>query len=437
MKKLWLKAMVCLGLLLVLFIQPSVAGDYVYINITNPFFKKIPIAIPVFKSLNGLENELALATKGSDFLTETLNFTGYFDVLERNKFLFDPEKDDIEPENIHYNNWTVIGSELLVTGGVTSFDDLIELELRLMDTVKGRMLTGKRYKGTAANFREMILRFAGDVIQLLTGREGIFNSKIAFISNTTGNKEIYICDFDGYQPKQFTKNNNITLFPAWSTDGKWMAYTSYKNKKPDLFIRHIEENRGTIVSKNGINSTPAWSPGKFELAATLSFSGDQEIYMLTGSGKIIKRLTYSSGIDSSPTFSPDGKQMAFVSRRSGTPQVYIMDLNQGTSRRLTFNGRYNTQPNWSPLGDKIAFTAMAKGITNINVINTDGTGQVQLTHDAGENEAPSWSPEGSLIVFSSTREGKSKIYVMTALGRDQRRLLDMSGEQTNPKWSPR
>lgn len=436
MKKRVLKAIMALGMLLAVMILPSDAEEYSYINITNPYFKKIPLAIPVFKAVNGVDSELAYAVDGADFLSKTLNFTGYFELINPNKFLFDPQKDSIVPSGISYNNWTVIGSELLITGGITIYEDLIELELRLMDTLKGRMLIGKRYKGTSANFREMILRFGGEVIKLLTGKEGIFNTKIAFISDQTGNKEIYICDFDGYQPTRFTKNNNITLFPAWSTDGKWMAYTSYKNQKPELFIRHIQEKHGVIVSKRGINSTPSWVPGKFELAATMSFSGDQEIYMLTGSGKIIKRLTYNRGIDSSPTFSPDGRYMAFVSRRSGTPQIFVMDLNLGRSRRLTFQGRYNTQPSWSPAGDKIAFTSLEKGITNINTINVDGTNQVQLTHGSGDNESPSWSPEGSLIVFSSTREGKSKIYVMTALGRDQRRLLNLDGEQTNPKWSP-
>ena len=430
------KAFVYIALFMALIHSQTRAEEYNYISITDPFFQKIPIAIPVFKATSGYENELNLALKGADLLSDTLEFTGYFRILNRNKFLFDPQKDSILPSDISYGNWTVIGAELLITGGITTYDGLIEAELRLMDTFKGRMLIGKRYKGGPENFREMIRRFGMDIIKLLTGKEGIFNSKIAFVSNQTGNKEIYICDFDGYQPKQFTRNSNITLFPAWSTDGKWMAYTSYKHKKPDLFIRHIEENRGIIVSKMGINSTPAWVPGKFELAATMSFSGDQEIYMLTGSGKIIKRLTYSKGIDSSPTFSPDGKKMAFVSRRSGSPQIYVKDLDSGKASRLTFKGRYNTQPNWSPVGNKIVFTAMQGGVTSINVITADGSGQLQLTENSGNNESPSWSPDGSLIVFSSTREGRSKIYVMTALGRDQRRLLNMSGEQTNPKWSP-
>ncbi|MFO7964238.1 MAG: Tol-Pal system beta propeller repeat protein TolB [Desulfobacterales bacterium] len=419
-------------------LPPAMGTEYDYINITNPFLRKIPIAIPVFKAESDLKTEGDLCRKSSDLLAESLEFTSYFNILDRRSFLFDPQKDSIVTQNINYKNWTVIGAELLVTGGVAIQNGIVQMELRLIDTFKSRMLIGKRYHGKPENYREMVRRFCNDVILTLTGREGIFNSKIAFISNGTGNKEIFVCDFDGYNPKQFTDNRAITLFPAWSSDGKWMAYTSYKNKTPELFIRHIEENRGTIVSREGINSSPCWIPGVFELGATLSFSGDPEIYRLTGNGKIIKRLTNQRGIDSSPSFSPDGKEMAFVSERSGTPQIYIKNLATGNIRRLTFQGRYNTQPSWSPYGGKIAFSSMDNGNHNIHVIGEDGSGHVQLTWNSGNNESPSWSPDGSLIVFSSSREGlsKSKIYVMTAFGTDQRRLLNMPGQQTNPKWSP-
>jgi len=412
------------------------AADYGYISITNPSFNKTPIAVPVFKATGGQNNELAMAVKGADILADTLDFTGYFAIIDRNKYLFDPQRDGVSPSDINYGNWTVIGAELLVTGAVTTFDGLIEVELRLMDTYKNGMLLGKRYKGTVDDYRDMIRRFCNEIILLLTGEEGIFDSRIAFLSTGTGNKEIYICEFDGYEPKPFTRNNSITLFPAWSSDGKWMAYTSYKHGKPDLFIRNIQGDRESVVSKNGINTTPAWVPGSLELAATLSFSGDQEIYLLTKDGKIIRRLTNNKGIDSSPTFSPDGRRMAFVSKRAGTPQIFIMDMNSGISKRLTYSGRYNTQPNWSPAGDKIAYTAMNGGSTNIVVINADGSGQTQLTNSRGYDESPSWSPDGSLIAFSSTREGSSRIYVMTARGTDPKRLLSISGEQTNPKWSP-
>jgi TolB protein len=410
-------------------------AQYDVIDITKPFLRKIPLAVPLFKNEARSTEEKQLSEKAADFLSDTLDFTGYFKILEREAFLFDPERNGVTLANINFQNWTVVGAELLITGYFEVSNDRISIELRLFDTFKARRVLGKKYSGKLANQRSIILRFCGDVINYLTGNRGIFGSQIAFVSNGTGNKEIYTCAFDGYDPRQLTANNSITLFPAWSTDGKWIAFTSYKAGNPDLYIRNLNQGQETKVSRQGINITPAWAPGKFEMAATLSFSGDQEIYLLTGSGKITKRLTKSRGIDVTPTWSPDGKKIAFVSTRSGSAQIYVKDIGSGKVRRLTFEGQKNTQPNWSPRGDKIVYTSEMSGGHNIFVIGVDGQDPVQLTYESRDNEAPSWSPDGSLIAFSSNREGPFRIYVMTAYGTDQRRLLVLAGEQTNPKWS--
>ena len=411
-------------------------AEYDYIDITNPFLRKIPIAIPIFKNISSGVPTEQLAIRASDLLAETLAFTGYFKILDRGAFLADTQTDAVFSD-INPQNWTSIGAELLITGGVLIKDQMVEMELRLYDTFKEQLLVGKKYTGGINDQREMVRLFCSEVIYVLTGDRGIFNSKIAFVSTNSGNKEIYICDFDGYNPKRFTHTESITLTPAWSSDGKWLAYTSYEKGKADLYIKHLTEKFGAVIAKNGINITPAWIPGKFVLAATLSFSGDQEIYLLTGTGKISKRLTYNWGIDLSPTWSPDSKQMAFVSKRSGTPQIYIKNIDSGVVKRLTFQGNYNTQPTWSPKGDILAYSAMEEGRSNIFVIGVDGEGPVQLTHNEGDNESPSWSPDGNLVVFSSTREGPSRVFVLTAYGTDQRRLLSMKGEQTDPEWSPR
>ncbi|MGD8881663.1 MAG: Tol-Pal system beta propeller repeat protein TolB [Desulfobacterales bacterium] len=410
-------------------------AEYDVIDITKPFLRKIPLAVPLFKNVNETTEERQLSETAADFLSDTLEFTGYFKILDRGSFLFDPERSGVTLSTINFQNWTVVGAELLITGFYEVKNDRISVELRFFDTFKARRIIGKKYTGSKTNQRSIILRFCGDVINYLTGNRGIFGSKIAFVSNGTGNKEIYTCAFDGYDPRRLTNNNAITLFPAWSTDGKWMAFTSYKSGNPDLYIRNLNQGQETKISKQGINITPAWTPRKFELAATLSFSGDQEIYLLTGSGKIIKRLTKSRGIDVTPSWSPDGKKFAFVSNRSGSAQIYIKDLVSGRVRRLTYEGRKNTQPSWSPRGDKIAYTSEGNGGHDIFVIGTDGLDPVQLTYDSRDNEAASWSPDGSLIAFSSNRDGPSRIYVMTAYGTDQRRLLVLAGEQTNPKWS--
>ena len=413
----------------------SSSDSYDYIDISKPFLRKIPLAIPLFKNETGTAEEAGLSESSADLLSASLEFTGYFKILDRQAFLFDPQSDGILTPQINFTNWTVIGAELLITGLYEENDGKIAMELRLFDTFKGRRILGKKYSGKIVDQRRIIHRFCSEVIQYLTGHKGVFASKIAFVSTGSGNKEIYSSEFDGYNPQQLTRNHSITLFPAWSSNGQYLAYTSYKQGKPDLFIKNLAEAQETSIAQKGLNITPAWVPGKFELAATLSFSGDQEIYLLTGSGKIIKRLTKMQGSDISPSWSPDGKKFAFVSNRSGNPQVYIQDMVSGKVKRITYEGNYNTQPSWSPRGDKIAYASFNDNQHNISVIDVEGRQPIQLTYESGDNEAPSWSPDGSLIVFSSTREGPSRIYVMTASGADQRRLLVLNGEQTNPKWS--
>jgi TolB protein len=409
---------------------------YQYIDIRNPFMRKIPLAVPLFKLTAGGAREEDSARKAADLLAGSLDFTGYFKLLDRSAFLFDPQKSGVGAGDINFQNWTVVGAELLITGQFEQSGDSVQVELRLFDPVRGRQILGKRYAGSASETRKMIHRFCAEVIYYLTGSKGVFNSKIAFVSTGSGKKEIYVCEFDGFAPARVTYNESITLFPSWSSDGQHLAYTSYKSGKPDIFIRNLADKRETTITSEGVNIAPAWAPGRFELAATLSFSGDQEIYLLTGQGKMIKRLTNSRGSDVSPAWSPDGRRLAFVSARTGSPQIYIMDLESGSERRLTFEGKYNTQPSWSPRGDKIAYSSQVNGFHQVCVIDTEGQNPVQLTREGGDSESPSWSPDGSLIVFSSTREGPSRLYVMTAFGTDQRRLLLLNGEQTSPKWSP-
>ncbi|MFO7713450.1 Tol-Pal system beta propeller repeat protein TolB [Desulfosarcina sp.] len=415
---------------------PAAAAQYNYIDISNPFLRKTPIAVPDFKT--GLNDPAAMAAAKATMeqLADYLNFTGYFTLSDPGAFLEDPQKMDITGSGIRYRNWTAIGAELLITGGMVIRDGAAEFELRLFDTVKEKMLVGKRYRGAIDDHRQVARRFCSEVVFAITGSRGFFDSKIAFVSNGSGHKEIYLCDFDGSNVIRFTHHASISLFPDWSSDGRWIAYTTYAERWPRIRIQHVWEKRAAGVDKPGLQVAPAWVPGRFEMAASLSFSGDQEIYLLTGNGKVVKRLTNSVGIDVEPTWSPDGRRMAFVSKRSGNPQIYIYDTVSDRVQRLTFEGRYNTQPNWSPKGDRIAYSAMNNGVIDIFTINPEGGEPIQLTENQGNNEAPTWAPDGSLIAFSSTREGQSRIYVMTAYGTDQRRLLTLSGEQTNPKWSP-
>ena len=425
-----------LVIFVVLSIGNGICADYTYINISDPFIRKLPVAVPDFKNLSGSTEEIQYGKEAQRILIHDLDFTGYLKVMDSGAFLEEPAKTGISEAEINFKDWTSIGAELLVTGGVLKNNNTISLKLRLFDVFKARLLVGKVYIGRSSDIRKMVHRFAGEISYQLTGKKGIFASKIAFVSTVDKHREIFTCDFDGYSPVQITHLKSITLSPSWSSDGNYIAYTSFVSGKPDIYIKNLRQDSGYVVGFKGINISPAWVPGKFDLAACLSFSGDQEIYLLTGKGKIIKRLTKSWGIDVSPAFSPDGSKMAFVSKRSGTPQIYIKDLKTGSVTRLTFKGQYNTSPAWSPVGDKIAYVGIIKDHINIYVVGLDSDSvPVQLTHGTGDNENPTWSPDGSLIAFSSNREGVSRIYVMTAVGGDQRRLLKLKGVQSQPDWS--
>jgi TolB protein len=420
----------------VMWVLPSWASAEIrYIDLTNPFLRKIPMAVPVFRAMTPSSAETALVESIADQVANMLDFTGYFKLLDRGSFLHDPRTNGITLEALNFGNWKTVGAELLVTGGVQVEAGELILEMRLFDTFKASLLVGKRYRGGMEDQRTMVRRFCTEVIQALTGRPGIFDSQFAFVSNGTGNKEIYLCEFDGVNVRQLTNKRSITTAPAWSSDGRHLAYCSFARGPAQIYVREMKSGAETNFGFPGAQIAPMWVPQRFELSATLSISGDQEIYLLTGGGKMIKRMTDSPGIDVEATWSPDGKMMAFVSNRAGTPQIFIQEIGSDRVRRLTFQGQYNTQPNWSPKGDKIAYSSLEEGQLNIYVIDVEGNNPIRLTYNQGENEAPSWAPDGSLIAFSSTREGKSRIYIMTAFGTDQRHLLVLPGEQRTPKWS--
>ncbi|MBF0302693.1 MAG: Tol-Pal system beta propeller repeat protein TolB [Desulfamplus sp.] len=424
------------GLLCVLVFFPAVGmAQHAYININDPLMRKIPVAVPFFKAFTGHEQEVSLGKNAVDIMSNALDFTGYLAVLDKASFIENPAQKGITGAEINYKNWTVIGAELLITGGIVEQNGTVRLELRLFDTFKETLLIGKVYTGNKEDIKSMVYRFCAEISLLLTGKMGVFGSRIAFVSTVKGNKEIFTCDFDGGNISRVTNFNNITISPAWSFDGNFIAFTSYAKGTPALYIRDLRSNSDVVLAKKGLNITPAWIPGQFALAATLSFSGDQDIYIVSGTGQVKNQLTKVSGIDVSPAFSPDGGRFAFVSKRSGTPQIYIGDTGSGSATRLTFQGNYNTSPAWSPDGEKIAYVGVVKNSINIYVIGVNGGGPTQLTSGQGDNEDPSWSPDGNLIAFSSTRQGASRIFVMTATGADQRLLFTLGGSQTEPTWS--
>jgi TolB protein len=419
--------LVLFGLLLMpLTLKAEEVGEYIAIRKTGAS----RIAIVLDKTAAKGDKESAWANSLNASIKGGLDFTGLFNLMSAPLNIRNSQDGTLNLASI-----ASVGGDIYAGGSVTKKSGKPVLEMQVFDA-SGKSLLHRNYSGEESQLRAIGLRFCADLVELLTGKRSVFGTKIVFISNRTGNKEVYMCDFDGENVVQLTNSRSISLTPTVSSDGNYLAWMDYTSGRPNLYIKNLATGAKVSVNKHGVCISPAWRPGTNTLVTTLSYQGDQDLYLIRADGTVERRLTKGGGIDVSPSFSPDGSKMAFVSTRQGGPHVFIQDMNSGQVRRLTYSGTYNTQPSWSPNGDKILYSSMQKsGEINIFSIGADGSGLLQLTSGSRNNEYPSWSPDGSMIVFSSTRDGRRKLYVMNADGTNQKPLLRMEGEQQQPSWS--
>jgi TolB protein len=417
-------------------LAPSPGLGRIYIDINAPSVQKIKIAIPDFQNLTRDGRNPELSTALGEVLSNDLDLSGYFSPMDKAAFLAE-DSDTLSREEIRFRDWSVIGADLLLKGGYTCIGQSVEVEVRLYDVFWGRQILGKRFLGKTDEYRALMHRVGNEIIYRLTGYRGVFLTKLAYVGTATGNKEIYVCDFDGHNARQITSDRSIALLPRWSPKGDKLLYNSYKDGAgPALYLRDMDSGKTKVVSaRAGLNIGAAWDPDGRKAALTLSYGDNPDIYTINLEGRVINRLTDHWGINVSPSFSPDGDKIAFVSNRSGSPQIYVRDLESGTEQRLTFEGNYNTSPAWSRL-NRIVFSGGEEGDRNIYSINADGTNLHRLTDNQRNNEDPCWSADGRYIAFSSNREGAYHVYIMNANGQNQRRITFSKGEQTSPSWSP-
>lgn len=426
------------GALLVLLMAAGYGAEalgQIYIDINAPAVRKFSIAAPDFLNLDSTSGNSELERDLPEALMNVLDLSGFFRPLDRAAYL-SSRTVSLSPRDIRLRDWSVIGAELLVLGTFSCVGDSMEVEVRVYDVFWGRQILGKRLLGDRRQYRQTMHRIGNDLMKLLTGAEGMFLTNIAFIGDTTGHKEVYICDFDGKDVKQITSDKAMALFPSFSRDGSGLLYNSYRGDEGVLMMRDMKSGKvSTVSSRKGLNLGGAWSPDGKQVALTYSDRGEQALYMIDLKGSERRRLTDHHGINVSPSFSPDGRKIAFVSNRSGSPQIYVLDLNDGSEVRITYEGNYNTSPDWSST-NRIAYVSMRDGVFDIFTMNPDGTESRRLTGGQRDNEDPSWSPDGRYIVFSSNRTGSHHLYLMDAWGENQRRITFMEGEQITPSWGP-
>lgn len=422
------------------------------INIDNPKFRPLVLALPE------LENKGGWGTSGiiSEFqseLSRLLNFSGLFKIMAANAHSHLKASELENGGSIKTAAWNNLGVEGVVIGSVSKESSGYKFDVKVFDITNGKILVSKTYE-KVSDPKYLAKHFGDALLVAYTGKPGIFTTKIVFIGrkNKGDNKQVYICDFDGGNLRQITKDNTLHLSPSWAPDGNSIVYTSYKSGDPDLYRHDLTTGKVSKLSGyRGIDSGGQFDSNSQLVVFSGAVNGDTDIYAVPKSGGNRKILIKGRGLDVDPTFSPNGKWLAFVSGRYGNPHIFRADISRSgenikvvSDHRLTWAGWYNGTPAWSHDSQKIAFAGYDREIDRFDLfmIEPSGKNLERLTLRTGDNESPSWSPNSQMIVFHSNRVGTKNIkgspalWMMRRDGSYQRKIDVGLYDAQTPKWGP-
>jgi TolB protein len=426
-RALWPLAFLCLAWL-------SEAKAILTIKITKGVEGALPIAVVPF----GGETSPALPVDMARVIAADLASSGRFEPMARADMPGRPA----EPTAVGFADWRRLGMENLVVGRIGPGTEA-EYEIRfwLLDVYKGSQTVAYRVPADTVQLRLVAHQIADVIFQELTGTRGAFATRIAYVavSRAAAGKKAYkleVADADGENPHTLLTSPQPLMSPAWSPDGRRLAYVSFEGFGSAIYLQDLQSRRReTLAAEPGINSAPAFSPDGAHLALTLSKDGNPEVYVMGLGSRALRRLTHDPGIDTEPAWSPDGNRIAFTSDRSGGPQIYEIGTSGGTPRRLTHEGDYNARPRYSADGKLLA------------LVHGDGRGYHIATLDVAAerlnvltetrlDESPSFAPNGGTIIYATVGAGGTELAAISVDGRIRQQLAAGGGEVREPAWGP-
>lgn len=404
------------------------AQEEVYLQVTRAGVSQVVIAATPF-SVSGEGASEAYASFWQT-LASDLDSTPVMGLLPADRAAL-VEVDPARPE-LTRQRFRSVGAQFMLTGSFATSGSQVACDVRLTDLASGEVAFSRRFTATRKALATLAHTVANELFHLFTGKSGPFLSRIAFVSDRTGAKELWIMRWDGSEQEQLTQHRSIASAPAWSPDGLWLVFTSFLRGQPQLFLlRPTEGYLKPLPSLPGVNSSPSFSPDGRRVAFAAGEGGLTNIYLLDLESGETTRLTTTRAIDTQPAFSPNGRQIVFTSTRAGSPQLYLMDAEGTNVRRLTFEDSFADEPSWAPDGVRIAYTTKVDNRFQIAVLDLR-TGERTVIPGPGNNESPCFSPDGTLLAFTSDRSGRKQIYITDAQGHA--RPLTREGNNLQPAW---
>ena len=387
---------------------------------------QVPIAIARFRGEESTNQVLSAIVRAD------LERSGVFRGVDAPDVL-----DETARPNIDF--WRTRGADALVGGSVTRLaDGRYDVRVKLWDVVKGVELGGQSNAVDAADLRLAAHRVADYVYEKLTGERGVFSTRIAYVTKGGSRFALRVADSDGEGGQVALNSPEPIISPAWSPDGRELAYVSFESQKAVVYTQDVASGkRRAIANFRGSNSAPAWSPDGQSVAVTLSREGGSQLYVMGRNGDNVRRITNSRAIDTEPAFAPDGRHIYFVSDRGGSPQIYRTAVTGGSAERITFTGGYNISPAVSPDGRTLAYITRQGNAFRLCTMPLGGAGgSPQVLTDTSDDESPSFAPNSRLIIYATRAQGRDVLMTTTLDGKIKASLVSTTADVREPVWAP-
>ena len=346
-------------------------------------------------------------------------------------------------DQINAENWKNAGVPYVVVGKVTQLDDNTkQIHYQLFDTEKQQYLLNEVLTVPNNKIRQAGHTISDTIYQTLTGIVGDFSGKIAYVLRNPNTPDqrytLQIADTDGERPFTVLSSHYPILSPAWTPDGKKIAYVSFETKRPVIYLQNLSTGqRETLTQYKGLNGAPSFSPDGKSMLFTGSMDGNPEIYQMNLETRQLQRMTHDSAIDTEARYAPDGKSFIFTSDRGGAPQVYRYTFDDDSIKRITFKGSFNARATLSADGKKLAMVHRQAGSDFKVALQDLNSGVVSILTPTTLDESPSFSPNGQMVVYATKEGNRGLLSIVSTNGQFRVNLPSEQGEVREPAWAPK